>query len=62
MLAIDVILAMIKGIKDQAIKQLEGKECQISEAEIQWVLSISASWHDDVRWFWKTATKVRFNI
>lgn len=57
MLAIDVISTIIKGLKDETLKLFEERKCQI-----QWVLCIPASWHDDARWFRKAATKVRCNM
>lgn len=62
MLAIDVISTIIKGIKDETLKQFERRKCGIRERDIQWVLCIPASWHDDARWFWKAATKVRCDV
>ena len=60
--AIDVISTIIKFLKDNALSEIEKRACGLLERDIQWVLCIPASWHDDVRWFWKAATKVGCDI
>lgn len=58
MLAVDVISAIIKYLKDRVLELFNEKNCKVKETDIRWVLSLPASWHDDARWFRKTATKV----